>query len=76
MPRYFFHVYHDRAVLDDEGEELADKYAAWREATVTAGQILQTLDGKLTPELGWRMEVADEFQNVLFVLRINAEKPR
>jgi hypothetical protein len=32
--------------------------------------------GRLTPELGSRMEVADEFQNVLFVLRINAEKPR
>jgi hypothetical protein len=24
MPRYFFNVYHDRAELDEEGEELPD----------------------------------------------------
>lgn len=38
MPRYFFHIYHDQTELDGEGEELPDKHAAWREATVTAGQ--------------------------------------
>jgi hypothetical protein len=76
MPRYFFHVYHLDKKLDDVGEELADKHAAWQEATVTAGQILQSLDGKLTPDREWRMEVADEFQNTLFVLHINAEKPK
>jgi hypothetical protein len=41
MPRYFFHVHHDRSVEDYEGEELPDKHAAWREATIMAGQILQ-----------------------------------
>jgi hypothetical protein len=30
------------------GEELADRHAAWCEATITAGQILQDLDGRLT----------------------------
>jgi len=25
MPRYFFHVYHDRTELDFVGEELSDK---------------------------------------------------
>ena len=74
MPRYFFHIHHDRVELDHEGEELADKHAAWQEATVTAGQILQGIDGKLTPDREWRMEVADEFQNVLYILHINAEK--
>ena len=49
MPRYFFHVHHDRAQRDTEGEELPDKHAAWREATITAGQILQGIDGKLNP---------------------------
>ncbi|WP_441465704.1 hypothetical protein [Bradyrhizobium xenonodulans] len=35
---------------------MPDKHAAWKEATVTAGQILQGLDGKLTPTMdgGWR----------------------
>jgi hypothetical protein len=76
MPRYFFHTYHERAELDREGEELPDKYAAWREATVTAGQVLQGIDGKLTPDREWRMEVTDEFENTLYILHINAETPK
>ena len=59
MPRYFFHVYHDEPQIDQEGEELPDKHAAWKEATVMAGQTLQSQDGKLKPGLGWRMEVTD-----------------
>jgi hypothetical protein len=46
------------------------------EATITAGQILQGLDGDLTPARERRMVVTDEFQNPLFVLHISAEKPR
>ena len=38
MPRYFFHITHERFEIDQEGEELPDKHAAWKEATVTAGQ--------------------------------------
>jgi hypothetical protein len=53
---------------------LPDWHAAWKEATVTAGLILQGIDGKLQPGQEWRMEVVDEFQNVLFVLHINAER--
>jgi hypothetical protein len=75
MPRYFFHVYHDRTELDFVGEELPDKHAAWHEATVMAGRTLQSLDGKLQPSREWRMEVMDEFENPLYVLHINAEKP-
>jgi hypothetical protein len=76
MPRYFFHVYHDRTELDHEGEELPDKHAAWHNATVMAGRSLQSLDGKLLPDREWRMEVMDEFENALYVLHINAEKPK
>ena len=46
MPRYFFDIYHDNVHLDNEGEELADQHAAWKEATVTAGKILQDIDGQ------------------------------
>jgi hypothetical protein len=76
MPKYFFHVYHNEPEIDYEGEELPDKHAAWREATVMAGQTLQGLDGKLQPGREWRMEVTDEFANPLYVLHINAEKPK
>jgi hypothetical protein len=74
MPRYFFHVHHDTHQRDDVGEELPDKHAAWREATVTAGQILQDLDGKLRPGHDWSLEVTDEFGNRLFRLHISAER--
>ena len=56
MPRYFLHIYHHRTELDDVGEELPDKHAAWQEATMTAGQILQGIDGKLAPYREWRMK--------------------
>ncbi|MDI3564617.1 DUF6894 family protein [Bradyrhizobium sp. Arg816] len=74
MPRYFFHVTHERRELDLEGAELPDEHTAWNEATVRAGQILKGLDGKLTPDREWRMEVVDESRITLYVLRIKAEK--
>ena len=76
MPRYFFDIHHDTTDIDDVGEELPDQHAAWKEATVTAGQILQGLDGKLKPGHDWRMEVLDEFRDALFVLHIAARTPR
>jgi hypothetical protein len=76
MPRYFFHVHHNEPQIDYEGEELRDKHAAWKEATVMAGEILKDLDGKLQPGREWRLEVTDEFANPLYALHINAEKPR
>ncbi|UPJ52756.1 hypothetical protein IVB30_16360 [Bradyrhizobium sp. 200] len=76
MPRYFFNVYHDGPELDEEGEELPDAQAAWHEATVTAGQIIQDLDGRLRPGKDWRMEVTDEFANRLYVIHLYAEEPK
>lgn len=75
MPKYFFHIRHDTFQPDFEGEELPDRHAAWKEATVTAGSILQDIDGKLRPGHDWTMEVADEFANVLYVLKLSAQKP-
>jgi hypothetical protein len=75
MPRYFFHIYHHETQMDDEGEELPDRHAAWKEATVMAGQTLQGLDGKLQPDRAWRMEVTDEFANPIYILHIRAENP-
>jgi hypothetical protein len=73
MPRYFFNVYHENEEPDEIGEQLTDLEAAWKEATVTAGQILQDLDGKLQPGVDWRLEVTDEFANLLFVINVNAK---
>jgi hypothetical protein len=38
MPRYFFDIHHDTTHIDEQGEELADQHAAWKEATVMAGR--------------------------------------
>lgn len=73
MPRYFFNVYYQWPELDEEGEELPNGQAAWREATMTAGQIIQDLDGKLQPGVEWRMEVTDEFTNRLYVIKLHVE---
>ena len=74
MPRYFFHVTHEGKQIDDQGEELPDKHAAWKEATITAAAIIRDIDGKLEPGRDWQMEVTDEFQNKLFILHVRAEK--
>ena len=75
MPRYFFHIHHDGDHPDLEGEELPDAHAAWKEATVTAGQMIQDIDGKLRPGHDWRLQVTDEFANTLFELQVTARKP-
>jgi hypothetical protein len=69
MPKYFFHVYHNRTELDFVGEELPDKQRCLARSD-------QSLDGKLQPAREWRMDVMDEFENPLYVLHINAEKPK
>jgi hypothetical protein len=73
MPLYFFNVHHEAAQHDEEGEDLPDKHAAWKEATVMAGQMLQNIDGRLKPGRDWRMEVTDEFRNPLFTILISAQ---
>ena len=72
--RYFFHIRHDRHEPDLVGADLPDHHAAWREATKTAGAILQDLDGRIRPGHDWQMEVADESRRVLFRLMISAQQ--
>jgi hypothetical protein len=44
----FFPRLHHGADLDHEGEELPDRYAAWREATITAGQMMANSNLNMT----------------------------
>jgi Domain of unknown function (DUF6894) len=75
MPRYFFHIHQAGQHLPDViGCDLPDEDAAWKEATITAGQLLEDLDGALKPGLQWRMEVTDEAGNLICVLRLLAER--
>ena len=73
MPHYFFNTFDGRDFVYSEGEELADKHAAWAEATRTAGEILRDLDGRLKVGSTWRLEVTDQFRNPIFVIHVHAE---
>ena len=66
MPRYFFNVHDERSNLDTEGEELPNDEAAWREATIVAGEMFRNIDGKFRPGQEWRLEVTDEGRNPLY----------
>jgi hypothetical protein len=56
MARYFFHVYHDRAEVDHMGQDLPDRYAAWRGGNCHRGPNPAGVDGRLQPDREWRME--------------------
>jgi hypothetical protein len=76
MPRYFFNVHHERSSIDTEGEELPDKHAAWRQATIVAGETIRDIEGRLQPGREWRLEVTDEFANPLYIIHLSAEQPK
>lgn len=60
--------------VDDEGEELRDDEAAWREATLVAGEMFKDIDGKLRPEQKWSLEVADEQRKPLYIICISTKQ--
>ena len=74
MPRYFFNVHNIPPKIDDIGEELPNDEAAWREATVYAGEVLKDVDGRIRPGEDWAFEVTDQNQSQLFSIRISTEK--
>ena len=65
MPRYFFHLYDDLDVLDEEGLELADLAAAEGAGLQNARDMAaeSVKNGHLT--LHHRVEIADEQGKVL-----------
>jgi hypothetical protein len=60
VPRYYFHLYDDIAIMDEEGSELPDLAAARAKAVDTAREMAcaEVLEGHLN--VGHRIEVASE----------------
>jgi hypothetical protein len=60
MPRFFFHVFDDAVLMDDEGMELPDAEAARGAALAGVRSMIcdQVRKGRLT--LHYRIEVEDE----------------
>jgi hypothetical protein len=73
MPRYFFNVHYERPSYDQQGEEFADRQAAWHDAVVSTGRSLMDLGGRFPPGRTWRLEVADEFEDTLYVVHVRTE---
>jgi hypothetical protein len=59
---------------DEVGEELRDNEAAWRQATVVAGEIFKDVDGKFRPGQDWALEVTDEANKPIYVIKIEARQ--
>lgn len=74
MPRFFFHVYDDQSLLDDEGTELADIYVAQGQAIRMSGEIIRDLRGQFWNSGEWRLEVTDARGTTLFIVRFSAEE--
>src|SRR5450432_731648 len=64
---YFFHI-----VLNgihsgqSDGLLFRDKAAAWREASMSCGEIIREMDGRIEPGCSWQMEVADHTGQAIF----------
>ena len=74
MPRYFFHVIDGHDIPDLEGVELPDRSAARAQAIRASGEILRDMGQDFWNGTKWRMEVADDRGQVMFVLRFAAEE--
>ena len=74
MPKYFFNVENIPPTMDPVGEELANDEAAWREATIVAGEIFRDVDGRLRPHQEWSLEVTNEAGKPLFLIQVRTKK--
>jgi hypothetical protein len=75
MPRYFFNIKLPEAAEDEIGEELPSDEAAWKEATMVAGELFKDLDGKFRPGQE-QLDVTDENQTPVYVIHITSKKTK
>ena len=74
MPRYFFNIIDGYSLVDEEGTELPDIYAAQAMAIRTSGEVLRDMGAKFWNDTEWKLEVLDEHGEILFVLHFSAEE--
>lgn len=73
MPRYFFHLRHQRDISDSDGIDLPGFEAAWAEAVRTCGEMLRDFEGSLAPGRPFELTVTDGDGAELARLRISVE---
>jgi hypothetical protein len=72
--KVLFHVRNIPPTRDEVGEELLNDEAAWREATILAGEIFRDLDGRIRPDQEWAIQGTDQAGIPLFQISISTSK--
>jgi hypothetical protein len=73
--RYFFHVVINGSQSgQSDGLLFSDRAAAWREASLSCGEIIREMDGKIEPGCNWQMEVADQTGQAIYRFTFTAEE--
>jgi hypothetical protein len=74
MPLYFFRIRNGNySGASDQGIELADRDAAWKELTSVCADIVGGISRKLRQDSEWEMELLDESKRPVFRIRLVAE---
>ena len=73
--KYFFHILLNGSHSgQSDGLLFRDKAAAWREASMSCGEIIREMDGKIEPGCNWQMEVADHTGQPIYRFTFTAEE--
>jgi hypothetical protein len=72
---YFFHIILNGSPSgQSDGLLFPDKAAAWREASMSCGEIIREMDGKIKPGCNWQMEVSDHAGHAIYRFTFKAEE--
>jgi hypothetical protein len=73
--KYFFHIVLNGSPSgQSDGLLFPDKAAAWREASMSCGEIIREMDGKIKPGCNWQMEVSDHTGQAIYRFTFTAEE--
>ena len=74
MSLYFFRIRNgEYSGASDQGTELADRDAAWKELTNICAGMAHGISRRLSQNSEWQMELLDEAKQPVFRIRIVAE---
>ena len=74
MPVFFFSIRHgEYGGVSDDGVELPDRSAAWKEMTGVCRDVIGDVSRQLVENAEWQMELLDERRKPVFRIRLIAE---
>lgn len=74
MTTYFFHtVVNGIETRDEDGTDLTDENAAWRQASAAFGELITEVDGDMQVGSEWTMNVTTT-RGPLFVITLSSSR--